>query len=163
MSIPETQFPRRCKGSKAQRQTHCRPARLLASCGTSGRRRGARVQVRDSCIAAPVSSSWVFCESDLTFHANSPGCAPPRPTLALFFFFFSLQEARTLIFQPSPSGGRERKHTSYFHKEGRRGRGRGEKWKEVKKEPNCIPPPAPHLGAPSPGSDGGGGRETLSL
>ena len=42
------------------------------------------------------------------------------PTLALFFF--SLQEARTLIFQPSPSGGRERKHTSYFHKEGRRRR-----------------------------------------
>ena len=152
--IPENHF----HGSASVRKhkgRHRRPA-LARKLRYSGRRRGARVQVRDSCTTAPVSSSWMFWGLDLTFHANSPERAP-HPV--------HFPGGADSIFQLSPSGGRERKHTSHFSKEGRRGGGvggwrgvgRGQKGAEL--HPS-RPPPCPKRRFRR---RRGGGQETLSL
>lgn len=67
-------------------------------------------------------------------------CHPPRS-------FF--QEVRTLIFQPGPSWGQERKRTPQFHQEGEAGWGWGGKRSERSQTDSLPPTPAPR----STGSD----------
>lgn len=71
--------------------------------------------------------------------------SPQRATLPGLFF----QEVRTLIFQPGPSWGQERKRTPQFHQEGRQAGGGGGKRSERSQTDSLPPTPAPR----STGSD----------
>lgn len=71
------------------------------------------------------------------------------------------QEVRTLIFQPGPSWGQERKRTPQFHQEGRQAGGGEERGQKGAKLTPFLPPLRP--GAPVQTALTGGDQETLSL
>lgn len=109
------------------------------------RRWGARVQVRKSCTAGLLSSSWMFWGIRRTFKANSRERAP-RPVL--------FPGGADSLFSSQVPLGDGRGSTLHISIKGD-GAGGGGGRKEVRKKPNGIPPA--HLSAPSAGSDGGDG------
>lgn len=129
-------FPRQPNCWKAQRRSVS--AVIAWKLLVAGRLCGPGVLVGGPHTTGSPFPTWTFKGSTSLWKQFTTTPHPPRS-------FF--QEVRTLIFQPGPSWGQERKRTPHFQLEGRQAWGwRVGDSKEVKKEPNCFP--SSHLCAP---------------